>query len=298
MTITNTRATFGLNAKATPVKAGTSGTVQIGDNNETINLTATTKIVSFDAVIVGGTSDLIIDVSDLDNTGSTSWTAGTAQEETATAAGPISGRGNATVVVTSAGMTGSPITLSVPVLASDAAAAWAAKVRTALNANAVIAARFTVGGASAAILLTRKPLNTYTINGTSVPCYAATDGTLNISLDNGTCTGITTAASSANTTAGVATDGAYVPDLDGTDFEGEATGGMTAIKTIFIKNSDLSSSGITITQGTVLADYPVAIGDVFQSGGNSGGVPATDITIEPAATGNVSSVVTVTIAGL
>lgn len=120
-------------------------------------------------------------------------TFGTAQVETATAAGTISGAGNATVVVTSAALTGSPITVSVAVANSDTAAAWAAKVRTALRANSVIASAFIVSGSSTSIVLTAR-------------VKAANDATLNISLDNGTCTGITTAATSTNTTAGVVGD--------------------------------------------------------------------------------------------
>ena len=117
----------------------------------------------------------------------------TAQVETATAVGTITGSGNASVIVTAAGMTGSPKTISVAVLIGDLAAAWAAKVRAALAADSAVAALFTVSGAGASIVLTRKTA-------------AANDTSLNIALDNDTCTGITPAASSANTTAGVAYD--------------------------------------------------------------------------------------------
>lgn len=108
-----------------------------------------------------------------------------------TTAGVATGAGNASVVVTATGMTGSPITLSVAVADGDTTATWAAKVRTALAANAVIAALFTVGGSSASITLTKT-------------IAAADISNLNIALDNGTCAGINTAASSANTTPGVA----------------------------------------------------------------------------------------------
>src|SRR5262245_17620243 len=117
-------------------------------------------------------------------------TSGTGQVETATAAGTITGSGNAAVVVTAAGMAGSPITVNVPVLNGDTAAQWADKVRIALAAHAVIGLFFNVSGTSTAIVL-------------SAVQSAANDATMNISLDNGTCTGITTAATSANTTAGV-----------------------------------------------------------------------------------------------
>ena len=114
---------------------------------------------------------------------------GTAQVETATAAGTISGSGNATVIVTSSALTGSPITVSVAVLNADTASDWAGKVRTALAAHPVIGYYFAISGATTSIVLTAKYIR-------------ANDTTLNVSLDNGTCTGITPAPTSANTTPG------------------------------------------------------------------------------------------------
>jgi hypothetical protein len=146
--------------------------------------------------------------------------AGAQQVETATAAGTITLAGNAAVVVTSTGMAGSPLTLNVAVALNDTAAQWAAKVRTALAANATIAQRFDVSGTSADIILTRKPISTLSDGVTSIPIRLDNDANLNISLNNGTCTGITPAATSANTTAGVATSGVYIVDGDGKDFEG------------------------------------------------------------------------------
>lgn len=115
---------------------------------------------------------------------------GTAQVETATAVGTIGTAGNATVVVTAAGMVNSPKTISVAVASADVATAWAAKVRTALAADANVNAFFTVSGAGAAIVLTAR-------------AAAANDTAMNVSLANGTNTGITAAPTSANTTAGV-----------------------------------------------------------------------------------------------
>lgn len=121
---------------------------------------------------------------------------GTQQVETATAAGSITGSGNATVVVTAAGMTNSPKTVSVAVTNGDTAATWAGKVRTALAADIDVASFFVISGSSTSIVLTTR-------------AAAANDSSMNISLDNGTCTGITTAATSANTTAGVAAASAF-----------------------------------------------------------------------------------------
>lgn len=117
---------------------------------------------------------------------------GTQQVETATVAGTISTAGNATVVVSS-NLFDADETLSVVVSLNDTAAQVAAKIRAALALNAVVAAAFTIGGTGVYIVLTAKEA-------------AANDATLNISVDNGTCAGITTATTSANTTAGIAPD--------------------------------------------------------------------------------------------
>jgi hypothetical protein len=116
---------------------------------------------------------------------------GRVQVETATAAGSVSGDGNASVVVTGAHLTGSPITIPVAVLNGDTASAWAAKVRTALAANSVINGAYIVGGTGTSISLTDRTRR-------------ANDGTLNIALATGTATGITAAPTSANTTSGIA----------------------------------------------------------------------------------------------
>lgn len=116
------------------------------------------------------------------------------QVETATAAGTVTGNGNATVIVTANQMTGTPRTVSVAVLNGDTAATWAGKVRTALAADATVAAFFSVSGAGTAIVLTALTA-------------AANDPSMNVSLANGTSTGITAAPTSANTTAGVSPRG-------------------------------------------------------------------------------------------
>ena len=116
-----------------------------------------------------------------------------AQVETATAAGTVSTSGDASVVVTAAGMTGSPKTILVPVVENDNASAIALAIRTALAADAAVIAKFTVSGATDKVILTAKtPL--------------ANDTSLNIAIAGGTSVGVTTAASSANTTAGVPYD--------------------------------------------------------------------------------------------
>ncbi len=113
----------------------------------------------------------------------------TQQIETATVSGTITLTGNASVIVTSAYMTGSPKTLSVAVTNGDTASIVAGLIRTALAFDVDVAAQFIVSGTSVNIILTAHVAR-------------ANDTTLNIAIDNGTCTGLTAAPTSANTTAG------------------------------------------------------------------------------------------------
>ena len=126
------------------------------------------------------------------------------QVETLVVVGTVTTAGNATVVLTSRDVVGSPITLSVAVALNDTATLVAGKVRTALNANAEITKIFTVGGSGANVILTR-----------IVP--ASNDTTLNLSIANGTSVGLTAVPSSTNTTAGATytklTDITSYPDL-------------------------------------------------------------------------------------
>lgn len=128
---------------------------------------------------------------------------GTRQVETATIVGTITLAGNATIVVTAAGMSGSPITRNVAVLLNDTADMVAEKVRADLLGQVNITNWFEVGGSGAQIVLTRK-------------IAAANDGTMNISSANGTCTGLTAQPTSDNTIAGVNyANVAYIKSIGG-----------------------------------------------------------------------------------
>jgi hypothetical protein len=120
---------------------------------------------------------------------------GTKQVDTATAVRTASGSGNITVTFTAAGLAGSPIAVPVAILIGDTPSVWAAKVRTALRANAVISAAYDISGAAASIIATAR-------------VAAANDATLNIAIAAG-ATGVTAAPTSADTTAGVV--GSYQP---------------------------------------------------------------------------------------
>ena len=120
-------------------------------------------------------------------------TSGVLQQETAVIVGTIVDAGDATVTVTAAGMSNSPVTVAVAVDALDDASAVAGKIRVVLAADPDVSSFFTVGGTGANVLLTAL-------------VSAANDATMNIAYDNDTCTGLTPDATSNNTTAGVRGD--------------------------------------------------------------------------------------------
>lgn len=120
----------------------------------------------------------------------------TKQVETAVVAGTVTLTGNATVTVTAYGMTNSPKAISVAVTNGDSASTVAGLVRTALAFDVNVAALFLVSGAGANVVLTKH-------------IAAANDGTLNIATANDTCTGLTAAPTSTNTTAGTGLTNGY-----------------------------------------------------------------------------------------
>jgi len=146
----------------------------------------------------------------------------------------LSGEGNATVVVTSSGMTGSPITLSVPVVSSDTASIVAGKIKTVIEDNVIISALYDASVSGPDVILTAKT-------------PVANVSGLNIALSNGTCAGLTTVSTSTNTTAGVAAvkqqENIYVTGTIGT--AGNATVVVTAAG---MTNSPITLS-VPVTSG-------------------------------------------------
>lgn len=124
-------------------------------------------------------------------------TNGTAQVETHTVAGTITGAGNAKVIVTSVLLPNGAKTVTFAVANTDTASQVATKARAALTADTDISPYFTVSGAGADIVLTAKT-------------QAVNDATLKMETNNDTSTGLTNTTVSANTTAGVAPDDAVM----------------------------------------------------------------------------------------
>lgn len=243
MSVTNTRVRFGLSFNGTSSREGVSGTSSIGLGNQDQRIAIVTAGAVARLLIAPSTT---VDWDILEHLASTAdaWTAGTAQVETATAVGTASASGDITVTVSSSGMAGSPLAITVPITSGDTATQWAAKVRTALAATVQVAGRFTIGGSTTAIALTRKPLNTFVAGGESVPFYAGNDAGLNIAISAGS-TGVTTASTSANTTAGVATAGFKVYE-EGVDYEGKTMPTMDRIYALDIRSN---SGDVTVGDG-------------------------------------------------
>ena len=276
MSISSAQAIYGLNAIGVPTGTNLSGSTQIGIGATSVQLTDSDVAYSLRAILFGTGDELHLAPKTGSTSGSTAFVAGTAQVETATAAGGITGSGNATVTVTGAYIDASPVAVSVAVVNGDTAAQWADKARVALAANAAIAAKFTVSGASTAIILTAKPSGAYS----SFPIYRANDATLNIALANGTCTGITAAPTSADTTAGVATGGAKIYDGDGLDFEGVALAAIDNLNGVLIKcaagNGTFDDSAGT--SGVMSGDSSLGYYSAHQISNNTG---STDLSISP-----------------
>jgi len=261
--------------------------VLIGLANTSILIADADTFWAAQALICGAASNVVIGLVDADSTGTTAWTAGTAQVETATvtAASGCTADGTMTLVVTASGLTGSP--LNVPVALTTAlntAALVAGAARTALAANAAVAALFTVGGSSATITLTRKPLATYTVGAASVPTYPANDGTLNLAIPSGL--GVTAAATSTNTTAGVLSSGCYLADADVKDFEGITLTPIASNRLggVVVKNNAESTGGISATSLEFTAST-MPVDSSFQFSAKNCDGNYTSLTITPSGVG-------------
>jgi hypothetical protein len=264
MNLANSRATLGLTTKATPTSTAVNGSVQIGDNPQTITFPDANVGYSVRAFFAAGSPTFNLALTTGATTGSTAFVTGVAQVETATAAGTATAPGDVTVTVTSAGMTGSPLAVTVPILNGDTASVWAGKVRTALTANATIAARFTVSGTTTSIILTRKPGEVLTDGVNTVNLFVANDSTLNIALAGPA--GVTTAGTSANTTAGTVTSGVYILDGDAKDFEG-VTIPTCVPKAVLFANG--GTTALEIDGGGTLANLDIEGGSsILFAGGN------------------------------
>ncbi len=150
------------------------------------------------------------------------------QVETAIVVGTITLTGNASVTVTARGMTNSPKTIAVAVTFGDTAAVVGGLIRTTLAFDVDISALFVISGSGANVVLTKH-------------AYGVNDTTLNIAITNGTCTGLTPALTSTDTTGGVL-DSLYMTVSEWKANKGGFAPGDTA-------NDDVIAQKILAAQG-------------------------------------------------
>jgi hypothetical protein len=288
-TISDVRANYGLRAVGTTTYPTGSGAVSLGIENQTVRLTDANVFYAIQALVVGSASDLVINTSTGAKTGSTAWTAGSAQVETATvvAASGATSNGNLAVVVSSTSVTGTPLTVNIPLTtaAHTTAALIAQAIVDGLNANAAVSAAFTATRSTAAVVLTRKPTGTYTVGSASVPVYLVGDAS---EFTIPTALGVTGATSTTGggAAAGVASAGCYVVG-DGEDFEGNALVAIAGneIQGLLIK----TDAYITISTAATITDYPLAGGNQLLILGDT--IPTDTLTIEPTDTALVTIIV-------
>lgn len=118
-------------------------------------------------------------------------------EQVVVAPSGITSSGNARVVITKAGLPGSPYTVTIPLTTTEHTSALliASAIRNALAKDATVAQYFHVMGAGGT-----------TDVGLRLLDAAATDATFNFTIENVTCAGITDSLTSTQTSVGAAHD--------------------------------------------------------------------------------------------
>lgn len=233
--------------------AATLTTALTGTNNDLVYTAVTGGTAGNDitvAYVDPGTASAALSVSTSGSaiTVNLATNAGTAQVETATvtAAAGATEAGVLTVVVTAAGVTGSPLSIPVSLTTDDDTAdKVATAIRAALTANAALSAVYTVGGTAAAVTLTRI-------------ATAANDATLNLAW-GAYVAGISAVTSSTNTTAGVAPAITSTPNLIKTAIEASAA--ASALVTVALASGNDGDSAVTALAATNLSGG--VDGDVF-----------------------------------
>lgn len=270
---TNAQAIFGLSAESEATGTRTTGSVLVGLPQTAIRFSNVgIQAWSFRAIFSANSAGEKVTFK-CDGTSivpDTSFVAGAAQAEYINGAGTISTAGNATITVTSAGMSGSPKAISFAVALSDTPAMWIAKAKAALEADAIISNRFSVSVSGVKLTLTRKPLFTNENVSPSLNYYAANDSTMNIAVANGTCAGITAVTTSTTQTSGVLTSGIKLLDGDGKDWEGNTIDAdQGVIYAVLIENLH-GDTAFSNDEG--MSIYLFETQKAFLSGNDSGGL--------------------------
>ena len=247
MAISAAQTITGSNCQGQATSSLVTGIVQIGASQTATQFTTADIGYAIGVEIVASGGSVAIDLQTGVATPSAAYVAGTAQVETATVVGSCTSNGNCSLTFTSAAVTGSPLTVVVPLTtASNTATLVAAALAAGLAANTAIAAVWTVTSSGADIIITRKS----DANGYK---YANESGT-NLAIPAGL--GITAALTSANTTAGVVSSGVRVLDGDGKDFEGVTLVSMVRLYSLEI---NVTSGSAGAGNGTDVFHTPAKV---------------------------------------
>lgn len=272
MIISSALTNNGTSFTASPASSLTTGRVTVGTSAMQQSFATADIGYAISARLTTSSTTATLDVQTGVCTGSAAFVAGVAQVETATvvAAAGATSSGNCIVTVTGSTLTGSPLAVTIPLTTSaNTALLVASALASGLNANAAIAAKYSVTSSGADIVLTVKA----DANGN----YLANDGTLNIAIPSGL--GITAAPTSADTTAGVVSSGVQVLDGDGKDFEGVTLPSMARIYALEI---NVTSGSASATNGTQVLTLPCKI---WNTSGITGSMLTADLVITATSAG-------------
>jgi hypothetical protein len=272
MIISSALTNNGTSFTASPASSLTTGRVTVGTSAAQQSFATADIGYAISARLTTSSTTATLDVQTGVCTGSAAFVAGVAQVETATviAAAGATSSGNCIVTVTGSTLTGSPLAVTIPLTTSaNTAILVASALASGLNANAAIAAKYSVASSGADIVLTVKA----DANGN----FLANDGTLNIAIPSGL--GITAASTSTDTTAGVASSGVQVLDGDGKDFEGVT---LTSMARIYALEINVTSGSASATNGTQVLTLPCKI---WNTSGITGSMLTADLVITATSAG-------------
>lgn len=272
MIIASALTNNGTSFTASPASSLTTGRVTVGTSAAQQSFATADIGYAISSRLTTSSTTATLDVQTGVCTGSAAFVAGVAQVETATvvAAAGATSSGNCIVTVTGSTLTGSPLAVTIPLTTSaNTATLVASALASGLNANTAIAAKYSVASSGADIILTVKA----DANGN----YLANDGTLNIAIPGGL--GITAAATSADTTAGVVSSGVQVLDGDGKDFEGVTLPSMARIYALEI---NVTSGSASASNGTQVLPLPCKI---WNTSGFTGSMLTADLVITATSAG-------------
>lgn len=272
MAISTAQTTTGTTFRATPESALTSGTLTLGVVAATQSFATADIGYAMTTRLTTAATTATLDVQTGVCTGSAAYVAGVAQVETATvvAAAGATSAGNCTITFTSAAVTGSPVSVVVPLTtASNTETLVTAALVAGIAANTAIAEKFSVTRSGSTIIATRL------VDADNN--YVANDATLNIAIPAGL--GITAAATSANTTAGVASSGVQVLDGDGKDFEGVT---LVSMARLYCLEINVTAGSASATNGTQVLPLPCRI---YNTSGITGSMLTADLVITAASAG-------------